>query len=113
MSKSTISKKYLEVVGGEKVSHLKVELYYDLGGANYFTGGVEARGLKLSVSPVNREERENGVVIESYTAFSGFKKVVKEMARFNQKTCDNFVLSETEEKQMIEVVLNHNGLKLK
>ena len=35
------------------------------------------------------------------------------MARFNQKTCDNFVLSETDEKQMIEVVLNHNGLKLK
>jgi hypothetical protein len=112
MSKTTISKKFLAVSGNEKVSHLKVELYYDLGGPNYATGGMEARGIKLSVSPVNREERENGVVIESYVAFSGFKKHLKDMARFNQKACDSFVLSETEEKQMIEVVLNHNGLKL-
>ena len=73
MDKTTISKKFLAVSGNEKVSHLKVELYYAKGGANYATGGMEARGIKLSVSPVHREERENGIVIESYVAFSGFK----------------------------------------
>jgi len=51
--------------------------------------------------------------MESYTAFSGFKKLLKEMARFNQKTCNTFVLSETEEEEIIKVVLNHNWLKLK
>jgi len=113
MSKTTISKRFLEVIGQEKVSHLKVEVYYDKGGANYFTGGMEARGIKLSISPVHREEHENGIVVESYVAFSGFKQCVKEMSRFNQKACDTFVLDTNLEQQMIERVLNHNGLKLK
>jgi hypothetical protein len=114
MSKTSISKKYLEVLPNDKnITHLKVELYYDLGGMNYFSGSVEGRGIKLSVSPVQRSERENGIVMESYTAFSGFKKLLKEMARFNQKTCNTFVLSETEEEEIIKVVLNHNWLKLK
>jgi len=114
MSKTTISKKYLAVLPNDKnITHLKVELYYDLGGANYFSGSVEARGIKLSVSPVQREERNDNIVVESYTAFSGFKKLVKEMARYNKKTCENFVLSETEEQEMINIVLNHNWLKLK
>jgi hypothetical protein len=114
MSKTTITKKYLEVLPNDKnITHLKVELYYDLGGMNYFSGSVEGRGIKLSISPVQRSERENGIVVESYTAFSGFKKLLKEMTRFNQKTCNTFVLSETEEQEMIKIVLNHNWLKLK
>jgi hypothetical protein len=114
MSKTTITKKYLEVLPNDKnITHLKVELYYDLGGMNYFSGSVEGRGIKLSISPVQRSERENGIVVESYTAFSGFKKLLKEMARFNQKTCNTFILSETEEQEMIKIVLNHNWLKLK
>jgi len=114
MSKTTITKKYLEVLPNDKnITHLKVELYYDLGGMNYFSGSVEGRGIKLSICPVQRSERENGIVVESYTAFSGFKKLLKEMARFNQKTCNTFILSETEEQEMIKIVLNHNWLKLK
>jgi len=114
MSKTTISKKFLEVIKNEKnITHLKVELYYDLGGANYFTGTNEARGIKLSISPVNREVRENGIAVESYMAFSGFKKLVKEMSRYNKKVCENFVLSQEEETEMIKTVLNHNWLKLK
>jgi len=55
MSKTSISKKYLEVLPNDKnITHLKVELYYDLGGMNYFSGSVEGRGIKLSVSPVQR-----------------------------------------------------------
>ena len=108
----TISKKYLEVVGNEKVTHLKVEVYYNKGGANYFTGGIESRGIKLSVSPVGRSE-SNGIVVESYTAFTGFKKHLKDMARFSQKACDSFVVDANEEKTLIEAVLLQNGLKLK
>ena len=113
MSKTTISKKYLAVLPNDKnITHLKVEMYYDKGGMNYFSGCHEGRGIKLSISPVQREERENKIVVESYTAFSGFKKLVKEMARYNKKTCDTFELSETEEQEMIKIVLNHNWLKL-
>jgi hypothetical protein len=109
---STISKKFLELESNEKATHLKVEVYYTKGGANYFTGGTESRGIKLSVSPVSRREIEGGVV-ESYTAFSGFKKHLKDMARFSQKACDSFVVDANEEKTLIEAVLLQNGLKLK
>ena len=106
--KNTISKKYLELESNERATHLKVEVYYDKGGANYYTGGIESRGIKLSVSPVTRKDSW-----ESYTAFSGFKKHLKDMARFNQKACDNFVVEANEEKTLIDAVLIQNGLKLK
>jgi hypothetical protein len=102
-----ISKKYLELEPNPRATHLKVEVYYDKGGANYFTGGVESRGIKLSVSPV---KKENGW--ESYTAFSGFKKHLKDMARFSQKACDNFVVDANEEKTLIDAVLIQNGIKI-
>jgi hypothetical protein len=107
-----IIKKFLEVEANPKATHLKVVVYYTKGGANYFTGGVESRGIKLSVSPVQRVESEFGV-IESYTAFTGFKRHLKDMPRFNQKVCDNFVLDENIEKTLIDAVLIQNGLKLK
>jgi len=107
-----ISKKFLELESNAKATHLKVEVYYDKGGANYFTGGTETRGIKLSVSPVSRSE-SNGIVVESYTAFTGFKKHLKDMARFNQKACDSFVVDANEKKTLIEAVLLQNGLKLK
>jgi len=107
-----ISKKFLELESNAKATHLKVEVYYDKGGANYFTGGTETRGIKLSVSPVSRSE-SNGIVVESYTAFTGFKKHLKDMARFSQKACDSFVVDANEEKILIEAVLLQNGVKLK
>jgi hypothetical protein len=107
-----ISKEYLPLEANPKATHLKVEVYYDLGGANYFTGGVEARGLKLSVSPVSRAESEFGVT-ESYTAFSGSKLHLKSMNRFNQKACESFVVDEETRNNVIQYVLNYNNLSLK
>lgn len=73
-----IKKEYLNT--NKEKTFLKCELYYSLGGMNYFTGRTEARGYYVSVSPV---ERSNGW--ESYTAFSGWKKCVVECARKGKK----------------------------
>lgn len=89
------------------VNTLKVELYYNKGGMNYFTGNSEPRGLYLSVSPVTVSERS-----ESFTAFSGIKKCVKEMARFNQKQLDTFVVNETEMENLINYVIRKNNLEV-
>ena len=53
-----------------------VAVYYDKGGANYFSGTTEARGYYLSVCP---EERADG--IRMYAAFSGVKKCVLPVSR--------------------------------
>ena len=73
-----IKKEYLNT--NKDKTFLKCELYYSLGGMNYFTGRTEARGYYVSVSPVER-----GGGWERYTAFSGWKKCVVECARKGKK----------------------------
>lgn len=102
-----ITKKYLPLEPNESATHLKVEVYYSKGGMNYFTGSNEKRGIYLSVSPVTR--RENS---ESYIGFSGIKKHLVDMARFSQKTFDNFVVSPETEKELIDYVCEKNGIKV-
>jgi len=108
--------KFLEVETGD-ATHLKVEVYYDKGGMNYFTGGVQRRGLYLSVSPVSRSE-SGGFATESYTAFTGTKQLVKELKRFSDKVlneaAEEFMAqgNETREK-LIKHVCNQNNITLK
>lgn len=79
-------KKYIEVKENPaKVTHLKIELYYDLGGMNYFTGKAENRGYYLSVTPVTRGTSAGGFTSESYTAFTGIKQNIKQVTRKSAK----------------------------
>lgn len=104
--------KELPILNPTKANVLKVELYYSKGGMNYFTGTNERRGLYLSVTPVEKKTYEWGGSSEGFVAFSGVKKFVKEMARFNQKQLDNFVVDEADMKQLIDHVLTKNNLQV-
>lgn len=75
-----IHKEYVEKNGVT----LKVEVYYDKGGHNYLSGGWIRRGYYLMVVPVKREER-NGIVLETVTAYSGAKMLLKEVQRQSKK----------------------------
>ncbi len=107
----TISKEYLEVAQGD-ATHLKVEIYYTMGGMNYFSGRSEARGIYISVSPVTRTLHEGKFWTESYKGFSGTKQHVKEMNRFSQKTADTFIVDETIKDRLIQIVCQQNEIKL-
>lgn len=100
----------IEVKEGQ-ATHLKIEIYYSLGGWNYFTGEKERRGLYLSVSPVSREKVGNGYA-ESYSAFSGTKIFLKEMKRFSQKTLDTFEVDPEMQQMLIDHVVASNGLTI-
>jgi hypothetical protein len=65
---------------------LKSCTYYHKGGMNYFTSRNEARGYYLSVTPVQVERRADGIIIESYSAFSGIKQLLIECKRKSNKT---------------------------
>jgi hypothetical protein len=82
-SGGTISKSYEPIEGTQY--ELKVQVYYDKGGMNYFSGRPEARGYYASVSPVQVERRENGIMVESYAAFSGVKQLLVETQRSSPK----------------------------
>ena len=70
---------------------LKAEVYYALGGYNYFTGKNESRGYYLSVSPVEIKECDSGFKSESYTAFTGYKFLLFEASRKSQKGMDRAI----------------------
>lgn len=105
--------KYLKVQeNSAKVTHLKIELYYSLGGMNYFTSRAESRGYYLSVTPVERCV-SSGYTSERYTAFTGLKQLVKGVKRKSQKAekeAEN--LAENLVNELIEYVCGQNGLVL-
>lgn len=107
-------KKYIEVAENPaKVTHLKVEIYYNLGGYNYFTYKQEARGYYLSVSPVERID-QNGYVMETYSSFSGIKQCIKPVTRKSKKAeAEAEALADTFTDELIALVLEKNNLQLK
>lgn len=74
-------KKYIKKDGYE----LKIEIGYEKGGMNYFSGAVSRRGYYLYVYPVEIETISSGVTIESFTMFKGGKKLLLEVTRKSEK----------------------------
>lgn len=83
-------KKYEKIEGSDK--ELKIEVYYDKGGMNYFNGKNEPRGYWLSMRQVHVERTERSIVIESYGMFSGAKVFLKEVKRYSQKTYEDAII---------------------
>lgn len=110
MSKKSVLKKYDESYNKD----LKIELYYSKGGMNYFSGNTERRGFYLSVSPVERTNHGNGIVSESYMAFSGTKKLILETSRYSKKSeQESEKLVEDEIPTLVDYVVKQNQLSKK
>ena len=93
-----IKKEYIKIVDNNRATHLKCELYYDLGGMNFFTHETEPRGYYVSVVPVSRS---NG--LESYTAFTGCKQLVQTCSRKSKKQQE---LAELKYKEVRDLLIN-------
>lgn len=97
--------------GNTDANILEVQLSYNKGGMNYFSGTNEQRGLYLSVTPVN-VSRKDGYSTRSFTAFSGIKMLVKEMKRFSQKTLNEFEPSKEDLDKLIRHVAVKHSLEI-
>lgn len=106
-------KKFLELNNNSmEATHLKIEVYYSLGGYNCFTYKPETRGYYLSVSPVKRSTRE-GITFESYTAFSGVKICLLEVSRKSKKAEEKaHELSIEKESELIAYICGRYGLEV-
>lgn len=103
---------FLPVVKKGDVTHLRVEVYYSLGGYNLFTYKQEPRGYYLSVSPVGRSER-GSVVMESYRAFSGTKQLILPVNRKSPKRYETALqLAQESRRKLIDIVCQEQGLEL-
>ena len=90
-------KKYIPVEGKKDVNFIKVHTFYDLGGMNVFTGKPGKRGYYVSCTPVFRDTRGTGVMMESVILGSGYKQLCKEVTRQTKK-------AEAEAEQIAEVL---------
>ena len=106
--------KYIKIIKNEKNknNNLKVKIYYDLGGYNMFTHQPKKRGYYISVTPVERSER-NGVKVESVTAFTGYSELLQECSRKSKKA-EAAAIGKAPyyEKMMIEYICENNGYVL-
>lgn len=104
-------KKYIKIIKNEKdkYNNLKIEVYYDLGGYNMFTHQPKKRGYYISVTPVERSER-NGVKMESITAFTGYSELLQECSRKSKKAeAAAIEKAPYYEKMIIEYICKNNG----
>lgn len=108
----TIKKYYLPIKNNEQANNLKIEIYYDKGGYNYFTSRQERRGYYVSVIPVERINH-GAYCSEKMVAFSGYKQLLKEVARKSNKAAQE-VLEQCESiiNAMIDTLCNNNGFEL-
>ena len=62
---------------------IEFTVYYDVGGMNYFTGNVKARGYYITAQPIARTK--NSV---SFRGFSEVSSLYKKTRRFSKKTLE-------------------------
>lgn len=78
---------------------IDVSVRYSKGGTNWATGMNEKRGYYFSISPVSLS-RENGYTSCSYSAFSGYKTLIREIGRNSKKAYEEAVKFMEENKEM-------------
>lgn len=78
-------KKYEDIPGSDK--KLKIEVFYDKGGTNYYNGSISRRGYYVSVKVV-KIEQGSGYTTESSMMFSGLKRLLLEVKRQSSKHYD-------------------------
>ena len=111
MASDSIFCKYIPAKG-HGVNNLCVELYYSLGGMNYWTYKQEGRGYYLSVKPVERVRRD-GYTTESYTMGSGIKMLIKEVSRRSAKAAaEAEVLAQLHIQELIDYICHKDGVEV-
>ena len=65
--------------------HLKIQVDYEKGGMDYFSGQESKRGYYLYVYPVQIETIDDRVIVESFTLMRGAKKLLFEVNRKSDK----------------------------
>ena len=66
-------------------THIKIQVQYNEGGMNYFTGSLNKRCYRLSFTPIARLDRGESCILMSDTHESGAYVLLEEAKRYNAK----------------------------
>jgi hypothetical protein len=101
-----------EPIEGTENKFLKIEVFYNKGGMNYYNGKTEARGYWLSARQVERNTDSRGISMESFALFSGAKMFLMEVKRQSAKSYEQACkLAEPKIAEVCEAVLNNPQYK--
>lgn len=113
MTNTTITTTYIPVKNCTEITHLKVELYYSMGGWNYFVGKQESRGYYLSVMPVKRWKSDTGCTCEQFVSFRGVRTLIKEVARKSKKAeHEAITLAENKEQELVAHITSSQNIEI-
>lgn len=84
---------------GIRENKMKTEIYYNIGGYNYFTGEKTQRGYYVSVGPVEQTE-----VYESVVAFSSYCFCLFKVNRKSKKQMERAI---NEYKEVAEMIIKN------
>tara|TARA_R110000796_G_scaffold58413_8_gene134992 strand:+ start:4130 stop:4465 length:336 start_codon:yes stop_codon:yes gene_type:complete len=107
MSKYRKVLKRYKILNHPQWNELEISVSYEIGGHNYFTGDMKARGLELHCTPQQRTENSRIV-----TGFSGIYKAVLDMNRFSAKTLREFQPSQEDYDAVKNHVINKHKLEI-
>lgn len=110
MGSNTVKSYYLPIENSDQ--QLMVDIYYSLGGMNYFNYKNEPRGYYASITPVKVKQYE-GYSTTEFGAFSGIKTFLLECKRKSTKAEKEAIALFTDEKrnELIDKVLSKVDLK--
>lgn len=97
-------------VEGQEANLIEVELRYEQGGYNYFTGRSAQRGFYLSVMPYT-VKHDGMFQSRCYKGFSGTKMLIEAAGRFSAKKLTTLTVDETTIDELVQHVLDTNNLK--
>ena len=84
MDKNTLRETMIPVSGNKNFTHVRLTLYYSLGGMNMWTYKNDPRGYYMSVSPVRKVDCGTYAMIECAPS-DGFKSLIKPVVRRSKK----------------------------
>lgn len=110
---SNISREYINKDGQD----YEINIYYEIGGVNYFTGKEKQRGYYASVMPVNFTTHTDSdglsYQMKTTTAYSGACELLLAVKRKSNKS-ENLAISifnDSKKEELIKYVINKNDLK--
>ena len=89
-----VKKMYLELkqpitrAGGEPLNKLRINVDYQKGGMNYFSGDYSESGVYIYIQPCTYNNGIVGTVITGKQHLDGYKILLKELNRKSQKQID-------------------------
>ena len=88
-----------------KEEFLIVNLTYQLGGVNWFTGRDEGRGFYVHVSPITEEKRD-GYTMRGFSIGTGLKHLIHPAKMFSLKTLERLAVDLKDNHLMADTVEN-------